>query len=153
MRGKKIDPEFVSQFIAQCVSQGLTTPEEMIKVAKSKLQIIDDKIKEVEQLKLNRSKLLDVIYTFDKPESKENEARLLPFFELAYPKLCKRLCDLLKEGPVLTSIILECDLDDNVYFCLKQLLEYKIASHYSNTHIMRGEKFDDYIKFVLRETE
>ena len=150
MRGKKSDPEFVSQFMAQCVAQGLLTPEEMVKVAKQQIEAIDQRIKEVDQLKQTRSKLLDVIVLFDKPESKIEEAKLLHFFELKYPQECKRICDLLKKGalPVYTSGVPVPEYT----FALKQLLEAKIAARVGE-QIVRGEKFDDYIKYVFHYTK
>jgi hypothetical protein len=153
MRGKKTDPEFVSQFLAQCISRGLIAPEEMVKAAKSELQVIDDKIKEVEQLKLKRSKLLDVIRTFEKPESKEEEIRLLPFFNLQYPSTCRKICkSMIEIDSDGSSFVAFEDKDPELVFCIKQLVEAKIISNINHC-LFRGEMFNEYMRFVLRETE
>jgi hypothetical protein len=150
MRGKKSDPEFVSQFISQCLQQGSTTTEEMVKRARQEIQNIDNKIIEVEKLKVIRSKMLDVILVLDKPELKVEEAKLLPFFKLQYPQKCKHICDMLREGSL--SAISSSDHDPEYIFCIKQLIETKIANK-MDYQVVRGERFDEYLKFVLREVE
>jgi hypothetical protein len=147
MRGKKAYPEFVSAFITQCVGRGAVTPEEIVKQAKAELQRIDDQIKAVELLKTNRSKLLDVIATFDQPENKIDEAHLLPFFKLEYPQDCYRLCkSMIERGPNLYNIMGV--KDTTVLFCIKQLLEAKIFARGEGHIILRGERFDEYMNFV-----
>jgi hypothetical protein len=66
MKGIKIDNEFVSTFIEACVKAGNATPSQIILEARSQLNLIDEKIKEVEILKKNRSKILGVISTLEK---------------------------------------------------------------------------------------
>lgn len=152
MRGKKSDPEFVSQFISGCLQRGVVTTEEMVKLARQDIQSIDDKIIEVEKLKITRSKLLDVILTLDKPESKAEEAKLLPFFKLQYPQTCRKICKCVVElGSELAYSITGLK-DPEVLFCIKQLLEAKIIARVEN-HIVRGDKFDEYLTFVLREAK
>jgi hypothetical protein len=148
MRGKKSDPQFVSQFISQCIQDGFTTPEAMVQAARMNIQYIDDKIKEVERLKITRSKLLDVIATFDQPEVKLEQAKLLPFFRLKYPNICKNICDNLKDKDdrINTDDSMK-DLDR--VFCIKEMLECKIICRH-NEYIMRGDRFHEYIQFVLR---
>jgi len=150
MRGKKSDPEFVSYFISQCLQKGIITTEEMVKVAKQDIQSIDNQIIEIEKLKITRSKLLDVILALDKPESKVEEAKLLPFFKLQYPQTCRKICKhVLELGPDLAYSIMGLK-DPEVLFCIKQLIEAKIIARVEN-HLVRGDKFEEYLKFVLRE--
>jgi hypothetical protein len=151
MRGKKSNPEFVSEFITKCIGLGITSPEAIVKMAKHDIEDIDRKIREVQSLKITRSNLLDVITTFDEPETKVEEAKLLPFFTLKYPAICKYLCDLLREedGHIITDNL---SANPDYIFCIKQMLECKIVSRYDQ-YIQRGERFDEYIKFVLREVE
>ena len=66
MKGKKVDNEFLSKFINECLNENINSSNDIVNLAKDKILSIDNKIKEVENLKLLRSKLLDVIYTFDK---------------------------------------------------------------------------------------
>lgn len=60
MRGKKSDKEYISNFIETSVKNGKTSLEEMLEDVYDKISSIDSKIREVESLKIERSKLLDV---------------------------------------------------------------------------------------------
>ena len=155
MKGKKANPEFVSQFISECVQKNIITSETIVQAAKVCIQDIDDKIKEVELLKVRRSKLLDVITTFDKTkEDKTEEIKLLPFFELKYPDTCKKICDMLAKMPfdVLDDHFISLAEDPVFNFCLKQLFIHKIIARTGNL-IVCGERYHEYMKFVLREIE
>jgi hypothetical protein len=152
MRGKKSDPEFVSGFITKCIRQGIAVPNDIVQAAKAEIKIIDDKIKETEMLKATRSKLLDVIATFDKPANKTEEAKLLPFFKLQYPQICRKICKHIVDlsfNSVYSVIGLK---DPEVLFCIKQLIEAKIIARVDD-YLVRGDKFDEYLKFVLCEVE
>lgn len=72
MRGKSVDAEFISVFIEKCVQKDKVTPKDIAHEAKIKINDIDHKIKMIEELKKERSKLIDVISSFDLPEE-ENE--------------------------------------------------------------------------------
>lgn len=149
MRGKKADPEFVSQFISNCVQQGIITPESIVQFARDEIAVIDAKIKEVETLKITRSKILDVVSTFYNPKSKVEEAKLLPFFTLKYPDICKSLCDQLTiqdDGRIDISTL---DADSDYVFCIKQMLQLEIVCR-SDYFIMQGDRFGEYMIFVLR---
>ena len=96
MRGKKTDPAFVSGFIQECVQSGFETPEQITKYAKHLINQIDADIQEIEKKKIKRSKLLDVISSFEESKKdKSEDAKLLPFFELKYPEACHHLCNML----------------------------------------------------------
>lgn len=151
MKGKKVDSEFVTEYIQKCVTQGILTPEEIIKEAQQDINHIDDLIKQAEKLKLERSKLLDVVNTFGKDKvDKSNEIRALSFFKLQHPEICQYICSSLKENP--------CSVEDfsakypamDVVFCIKQLIEAKVISK-SGAFILRGDLFSEYSKFVLKE--
>jgi hypothetical protein len=74
MKGKKVDTEFLSYFISECIKKNKVITEDIIQEAKEEITNIDSKIKEVEKLKILRSKLIDVIHTFEKPaKSNKNE--------------------------------------------------------------------------------
>ena len=157
MRGKKTDPAFIAQFIAESVQKGMETTDQIVKHAKDLINQIDEEIKAIESKKIMRSKLLDVIETFEKrAKDTAKEAELLPFFDLQYPDVCKEICDVLKglgkEVPIN-------DLDapyladsGTIRFCYKQLLERKILSR-DKDKLKRGERFDEYMTFVLREDQ
>jgi hypothetical protein len=150
VRGKKSDPVFVSQFISDCVKQGLTTPKEIVQAAKNEIEDIDNQIKEVEKLKVIRSKLLDVLNNFDQPKAKVVEDILLPLFNLQHPGLCKYLCDMVKEGDISMKTVDDGDAD--VKFCFKQLLEHKILARIDD-RIIRGDRFGEYMRFILCEVK
>lgn len=148
MRGKKSDPGFVSFFIQESIKDGAQTPEDIVQRAKKIIGKIDDDIKAVELAKVTRSKLLDVISTFEKSNKDHSEeSRLLDFFKLSDPKTCKFICDMVKVKPLDKS---ESNLDPDARFAIKQLLDCKILSR-TGDHIARGERFDEYVAFVLRE--
>jgi hypothetical protein len=156
MRGKKTDTEFVSNFIEESINNGLTTPEDFLNRAKSMISSIDEEIKRVEKQKIVRSKLLDVIATFEAPNKvkKQEDAKILSFYQIEYPQVCRAICRALQKGTLTIDQIME-DKElsansSNVVFCLKQLMEHKVISKVGN-HFLRSDKFDLYLNFVLRE--
>ncbi len=152
MRGKKIDSEFLSEYITKCIMSGKHSQEEIINEAKNEISNIDFKIKEVEKLKILRSKLLDVVCTFDKSKaSHKNEAKILKFFNIKKHEICKFICDIINKNTVVS-----CDkLYDNSYtksdvtFCIKQLVEYSILCK-TDEYIFSGDMFNEYCEFLLR---
>lgn len=152
MRGKKIDTQFVSDFITNCVQNGYDTPDTIVAQANKRITEIDDAIKKIELQKIERSKLLDVVNSFEKPHtSKLSEAKILSFFNLQYPDICKYICKELQFGPITIEHISVNHVHTNVIFCVKQLIEQKIISK-SGNYLLRGNQFDAYLKFVLKES-
>lgn len=152
MRGKKKDSEFLSNFITDCVRNHKDCPDDIVAEAKARVARIDQQIQEVEKQKIIRSKLLDVICTFEQPTKSSHieEIKALSFFKIQYPAICNRICDLLKQNNV--SIDWICDEfspKQDVIFCIKQLLEFKIVSKTGGC-LLRGELFDEYSEFVRR---
>ena len=151
MRGKKTDPEFVSKFITDCVREGIETPEAIVIKAKSMIAEIDEAIKEIEEDKKFRSKLLNVVASFDySKRDKSGDAKLLPFFELKYPKECRILCELLQfETDKLPAMNMATfghhTMERN--FSIKQLTEAKVIDRVSD-QLVRGERFDEYLAFI-----
>jgi hypothetical protein len=157
MRGKKADTVFISEFIQHCVAGlGLQTSDDIVKQAKIIIQEIDEDIRAVEKKKITRSKLLDVIAAFEKPTSnKAEEAKMLSFFKIQYPKTCKEICELLKHKVTFlpTSNWVTTDLDVAEYnFCIKQMIEAKILAR-AEEKLVRGERFEEYMTFVLGEDQ
>ncbi len=64
-KGKKIDHEFVSEFIQKCVKENKKTSKEIVLEAKEIIKKIDKQLIKINELKKKRSKLLDVIGSFD----------------------------------------------------------------------------------------
>lgn len=153
MRGKKTDPAFISQFIQESVQLGFETPDQIVQRAKDSINQIDEEIRATEIKKLTRSKLLDVISSFEKPtKDKVEEAKLLSLFGLEYPRMCKFICEIVTKGPIQVSEKLQPlgsgDPDPTMKFSIKQMLERKILVRTGNT-ITQGERFDEYLKFVM----
>lgn len=155
MRGKKVDSEFVSDFISECVQQGIDTPEGIVNVAQNNIIKIDEEIRRIEYQKIRRSKLLDVVAAFEKPNKthKPEEIKALSFFKIQNQHICKFICDSLKNNVIdITEITSSSKYTlPDVLYCVKQLIEYKVISK-SGTHLLRGEQFDEYLKFVLKES-
>ena len=151
MRGKKSDPEFISNFITECITnKGLHNPVDIVEYAKSIIHGIDEEIKNIEQKKVMRSKLLDVIANFDSGiKNKTEEAKLLNFFKIENPLICKKICDIIKNKP---KSIKDKKFDSDTKFAIKQLIEYKVICKLNN-QLLRSDSFDDYMTFVLRETK
>jgi hypothetical protein len=157
MRGKKSDQVFVAEFISDAVQRGIETPIEIVQDAKRKIEQIDEEIRAIEAKKILRSKLLDVILTFEKQMKETSEdAKLLPFFKLAYPYTCKFICDIAKTHSIEIGekfqVLGSGESDPQMRYSIKQLLECKVLQREGN-QVMRGERFDEYMTFVLREAK
>jgi hypothetical protein len=152
MRGKKADPEFLSSFITKCIGLNKTSQEEIVKTARQELSIIDQKIIEVEKMKLLRSKLLDVISVFETTTiSHKEDAKILSFFRIQHPIICKYICGFLKKETIKVGSLCTIEFSkSDILFCIKQLQEHKIIAKVGE-YLIRGDKFDDYMKFVLCE--
>jgi hypothetical protein len=150
MKGKKIDTDFINDFISTCLLNNKTSSEDIVLTAKQQIQNIDNKIKEAEDLKKIRSKILDVIYTFEKPE-KNTYNKILDLFKIQNPHIAKIILNKIKFKKINIS-----DCQDSEYqytdilFCIKQLLEHKVIEK-DNDYYLAGELFSDYLSFVLKE--
>lgn len=60
MRGRKIDNQFISSFIEKSINEGNISLNSLMSKVDSEITKIDEKIKEAENLKKIRCKLLDV---------------------------------------------------------------------------------------------
>jgi hypothetical protein len=152
MRGKKSDSAFVAQFISESVQEGIETPDQIVQRAKKQIAQIDEEIRAIEAKKIVRSKLLDVILSFEKmAKDKTEEAKLLPFFDIQYPAKCKEICIIMKDAKSLPiDWATHGTGDATTVFCFKQMIERKIIDRKGNV-LVPGERFAEYWKFVLRE--
>lgn len=153
MRGKKADSEFQSNFITESVQHGCDTPELISKRAKDMINEIDQKIKHVEEQKIIRSKLLDVISAFDIPikSNKLEEAKILSYFKIQNPHICKFICNKLKTCGLTLKELNKTEWSElDLIFCIKQLIEFKVLTKVGDS-LLRGENFEEYLKFVLKD--
>lgn len=148
MKGKKSDPVFVAEFIRTSVDLGVVTPDDIVARAQNLITKIDEEIRAVEISKKTRAKLLDVISAFENHrKDRAEEMKLLSFFSLEDQRTCKFICDMVKIKPLSAE---EQQLDPDARFAIKQLLEAQVLSR-TQDQIGRGERFDEYMTFVLRE--
>jgi hypothetical protein len=157
MRGKKSDRAFVAEFIETSIQNGITTPSEMVQKAKEIIEQIEREIKAIEERKSLRSKLLDVILTFEKQtKSTSEDAKFLSFFKLEYPAMCKFICDIVRKHPIEVGEKLmplgSGENDPTMKFSIKQLLECKVLNR-AGSEVGQGERFDEYMTFVLHEVK
>lgn len=152
MKGKKIDTEFISNFIEQCIKCGLFSTAEMLSAANDKIEYIDFQIKEVEKLKIIRSKLLDVVSTFDKSvKDKSSEKKVLEFLNISHPHIAKIICDMLCELPIsIQNIKMHEQYCDDMIFCIKQLQDNNIVSRVGDS-LIRGELFTQYYDYLNQD--
>jgi hypothetical protein len=153
MKGKKIDPEFVSNFISECIKNKLFYNDEILQKAKNKINIINEKIIEAEKLKLIRSKLLDVISLFEEKDysQRNNELKILPLFEIQN-NICKFICDNIKNSAVdIKDLMLKNFNIQDFNFTIKKLVEYKVISKIGSS-IVKGELFEEYVKFIFKNS-
>jgi hypothetical protein len=152
MRGKKIDSEFISEFISNCVTTGIDTPEKISSHAKKIINDIDEEIKKIEKQKVYRSKLLDVLSTFDKPiKNKPEEIKILSLYKIQNQNMCNEICKMLKDSVIAIDVLQKkFSKPNDVMFSIKQLIENKVV-HKLGQNILRGENFEEYLKFVLKD--
>lgn len=156
MRGKKIDTDFLSQFILECVATGNSSSEDIIKIAKSQIEDIDVKIRDVEKMKIVRSKLLDVICSFDlsKKEVSKTDKKILSFYDIQNMHISKYICDLLKDNDNIKVTLIKGKnnsfKETDVAWCIKQMLSHKIIYKLHDI-IMKGQEYDNYLNFVMKE--
>lgn len=152
MRGKKIDTEFLSLFINDCLMNGVLNQEEIAKKAKTQIADIDFKIKEVEKLKVVRSKLLDVVSSFEKKNiDRKEEIQVLNFLKIQNQTVCKFICSSIKKNSVLiNSLYVDSFQKTDIVFCIKQLIEHHIINRVGD-YLFCGEFYEDYAKLILCE--
>jgi hypothetical protein len=152
MRGKKSDVDFVSNFIIECAQNNKNSPDQILQEAKNKIDLIDFEIQKIEQLKIIRSKLLDVVNTFDNKKQSKDGEKSLELFQIKNHHICKYICVILKSKPVKVEEIKNSKYTtQDILFCIKQLIEYKVLSKTGNI-LLRGDKFEEYMKLVLQES-
>jgi len=149
MKGKKVDQEFLSKFISDCIRGGISSSEAMTEVAKQEIAKIDKQIRDVENLKIVRSKLLDVVSTFEKPSKTQNkEIKLLPLYKIQNQNIAAFICAKVLKGKVDISDLYKSDFQkSDLVYCVKQLLEAQVLI--KNDHLFSpGELFDSYCSIV-----
>lgn len=138
MKGKKTDSEFLSNFISDCLQNGKISQEEILETANLKIIELDQKIKEINNIKILRSKLLDIVHAFG--NSTKIKEKYLKYCNIDI-KYSSDICLLLKKEKMIKIPI------NN---CINQMIEYNIISKKDN-YLVCGDNFEDYLKFLVGE--
>jgi hypothetical protein len=135
--------------MASCISKGLISKESIVEEALREIEEIDLKIKEVEVLKITRSKLLDVVNIVSEPKKEvAPQKKILCFLNIHNPKVCKLICDILSGSSILISELKTMpNYNDEFMLCIKQLQENRIISRIGNS-LVRGEMFIEYYNYL-----
>lgn len=152
MKGKKTDSEFLSTFISKCINDSIFDQQDIANKAKLEINNIDTQIKLVEKLKIRRSKLLDVVALFEKSTNNhKEEIKILSLFKLPNTPIYKFICKSIKNSNIEIKLLHNKEFSQtDIIFCIKQLIENKIIVRLGDS-IMKGDMYNDYMKFVYRE--
>lgn len=153
MKGKKVDNAFVSNFISESVANGKVTTNEIVARAQDQISEIDQKIIEVENLKKIRSKLLDVVITFDRNHRSGHQLDevLIKFHRVKDKRMAQRICDNIFRYNNVVEIKQAFPSVEEIY-CVKQLLEFNILQRAEET-IKAGENFPAFKSFLKENYE
>jgi hypothetical protein len=154
MRGKKIDTAFVAEFVTSCVKEGNVSSDTICARANEKIIEIDKQIKEVEGLKKLRSKLCDVLISFDtteKVKDKSADRDILNFHSIDNKNLSLDIIVAMEKNNREISYdfgaLSEFDVLDTVIFCIKQMAKAKIVKILRDL-LVPGDNYWDYKAFL-----
>jgi hypothetical protein len=153
MKGKRIDRDFLNSFMNECLNNGISSSQDMARIAKEKIDLIDVRIKEIENLKNIRCKLLDVVSSFDNKEKHVSgkDQKTLLFYKITNIGISKNICKMLIDNnDELPLKILENNIKKpkhDVYFCVKQMIDIGILNRHDD-FLKKGNLFNEYFAFV-----
>lgn len=153
------ESNFLPEFIAECVSNGKITPNEMCVEANDRIDNINQQIKSIKNLNTEKSNLYCAIRQLggNKPKVYEYKSWDFSISEDKLVKhhrdLCIAICDLIEKNPngllmtdirdVLDSIKLASLEDDEpVFYAIKWLLGRCIIDKNSSMRVIKGESWD-----------
>jgi hypothetical protein len=151
---------FLSNFIADCVRNGKTSPNEMCLVAEERIQKVDQEMKRIEGLRTEKTNLYSAIKQLGGNKAKERIEYKNADFSIPFPKLAERyrelivsICDLLEKEPegmfnadILTSLSVMgiASLEDNelVFFAIKWLGGRMIIDKTDQMLVVKGSSWN-----------
>lgn len=139
MRGRRSDPEFIANFIQNCVGENKVTSEQILNEANLKIKEIDSEIIRVELLKKQRSKILDVIEMFSKKIMTSSDKSALDFYLLSNIKKAYEL-------------VIKCDFDKSNACLLKELQNINVLRR-ENNQLIHGARFREFVDFYKKNYE
>lgn len=151
MRGRKIDLEFVSKYIVNCVNNGTTNSDDIRYLALSEINDIDKKIKEVEDLKKMRSKLFDVTITLNRFEEKISP---IDFFDIKNKKISFDIINNFSGSELSLSYLLNNipESKEEILFSIKQLISSNVILSWkknNETYFNYSFNFNLFKKFLI----
>lgn len=151
MRGKKIDTTFVAEFISSCVKEGKTSSEAIVASAKEKIEDIDKKIKGVEDLKKIRSKLCDILISFNEERDRSADRIILDFYTIENKLISIAIIEAMEQNNKELSYdfrkLAEFGKPDDVVFIIKQMSKLKILRQLAEL-LVPGDNYWSYQKFL-----
>jgi hypothetical protein len=148
MKGKKFDREFLSEYMDECIAEGYRTSNDMVILAKEEITDIDREIRNIEEKKKRRSKLLSVIEEFDKKGDKKYGANILPYFAFGDPVLNLSICQAIQVVSLNEfDLITAGGPRDITTIALKKLLKHKVLIKMGD-YISQGAEYQKYYSFL-----
>lgn len=134
MRGRKLDSDFMSEYIYKCAISGPISLEEVCNIARQELKSIDAKILEVEGLKSKRTKINDMIYAIEKNKAPKDNL-IFNLFKLKNPRLSFLIAKQISEdGTKISSINFYGEDKREGIFCIKDMCKNNIIKYQSGLY-------------------
>lgn len=149
MRGKKVDINFVSDYISHCAKDNVVGTNAITEKVLEEISQIDAQIKAVEELKRRRSKLLDVITTLNKETKNKSGSEVIEFFRLSSISVSANIINMMK-GRALSLDTFEDYPEkeqDKIFLAIKEMLKIGILVR-SDDDIKAGDRFDEFWNFI-----
>ncbi len=150
MKGKKINSDFVNEFITNCLLQDQTSSQQIVNIAKNEIDKIDEKLKQINQLKTLRSNLIDIIALFSKP-SKELSSlqKILPLFQIKNHHICQLILSQINNELDINKINCGNYDKNDINFAIKELILHNVLEK-QNYLLSPGKNFKNFFIFVLK---
>lgn len=144
MRGKSIDVEFIAEFVAECCANDKVTPKDFASEAKLRISNIEQEIRRIESLKLERSKLLDVVNQFDAPEQDDSNDQVFEEVEELQDELSSQILDFVgTSGAVSIQAIVKQfgePLKQQIFLSVKKLAQAGVLGRNDTGSFVLGPK-------------
>lgn len=142
MKGKKLDIEFITTFITDCVSKGHTSKQEIYEVAKEHMAQCEAQIDDLKHRLLGCH---DVLASFKDMSDRALEQDTLSFFALSNKSWAHHICQNICSG---INDIDQLQLPSEALFALlSQMQDLKILSIHDGM-VHKNERFEQFSLFL-----
>ena len=153
MRGKTVDVDFMAKFIQECCESNKTSSQDIALEAKSQINEIDIQIKNIENLKSKRSKLINVVNFLVVDESESDKEASFAKNNALTLEFSKEICALIeKSGEVTVSEMLTSLGESNkgrIFLAIKRLSEMGVVSRNAQSKaVIQGPQWRTVIQDV-----